>query len=56
MTDIRHDTDARCFRTSFDGSDAAFEYAREAGLHVRPLCSYAAGWAERHPEYRPLLD
>jgi predicted GNAT family acetyltransferase len=89
MTEIQHDTDARCFRTSLDGSDAtveydladgcmiithtrvpdeisgrgvasrltraAFEHARETGLQVRPMCSYAAGWAERHPEYRPLL-
>lgn len=90
MTGIEHDTDARRFRTSLDGSDAvveyelvdggmvithtrvpdaisgrgvasrltraAFEHARAAGLHVRPMCSYAAGWAERHPEYRALLD
>jgi predicted GNAT family acetyltransferase len=35
---------------------AAFEHARAAGLQVRPMCSYAAGWAERHPEYRALLD
>lgn len=34
----------------------AFEHARGAGLRVRPMCSYAAGWAERHPEYRALLD
>ncbi len=34
---------------------AAFEYAREAGLKVRPACSYAAAWAERHPEYSQLL-
>lgn len=35
---------------------AAFEHARASGLRVRPVCSYAAAWAERHPEYRPLLD
>ncbi|QQP97665.1 GNAT family N-acetyltransferase [Lysobacter enzymogenes] len=34
---------------------AAFEYAREAGYKVRPACSYAAAWAERHPEYSQLL-
>lgn len=34
---------------------AAFEYARGAGLKVRPACSYAAAWAERHPEYSQLL-
>ncbi len=34
---------------------AAFEYAREHGWKVRPACSYAAGWAKRHPEYAPLI-
>jgi predicted GNAT family acetyltransferase len=35
---------------------AAFEHARQTGLRVRPMCSYAAGWIERHPDYRALLD
>lgn len=34
---------------------AAFDYARQAGYKVRPACSYAAAWAERHPEYSQLL-
>lgn len=34
---------------------AAFEYARGAGYKVRPACSYAAAWAERHPEFSQLL-
>lgn len=34
---------------------AAFDHARDAGLQVRPACSYAAGWAERHPEYSGQL-
>ncbi|ALN92061.1 MULTISPECIES: GNAT family N-acetyltransferase [Lysobacter] len=34
---------------------AAFEYARGAGYKVRPACSYAAAWAERHAEYSQLL-
>lgn len=34
---------------------AAFEFARSQGWHVRPKCSYAAGWVERHPEYNQLL-
>lgn len=34
---------------------AAFEHAREAGLTVRPVCSYAAGWAQRHPEYEARM-
>lgn len=34
---------------------AAFEQARSEGWQVRPACSYAAGWAERHPEYSELL-
>lgn len=34
---------------------AAFEHARSQGWRVRPQCSYAAAWAERHPEYSQLL-
>ncbi|RPE81877.1 GNAT family N-acetyltransferase [Vulcaniibacterium tengchongense] len=34
---------------------AAFEHARARGWRVRPACAYAAGWAERHPEYNQLL-
>ena len=34
---------------------AAFEYAKAQGWHVRPKCAYAAGWVERHPEYNQLL-
>lgn len=34
---------------------AAFEHARAQGWKVRPACAYAAGWAERHPEYASLL-
>jgi hypothetical protein len=34
---------------------AAFEHARSTGLRVHPDCSYAAAWAQRHPEYVSLL-
>ena len=34
---------------------AAAEYAREAGVAVRPRCSYAVHFFERHPEFRDLL-
>lgn len=34
---------------------AAFEFARGAGLKVRPACSYAAGWAQKHKQYMDLL-
>lgn len=34
---------------------AAFDYARQSGLKVRPACSYAAAWIERHPEYNEQL-
>ncbi len=30
---------------------AAFDYAREEGLTPRAVCSYAAVWLGRHPEY-----
>ena len=35
--------------------EAAFAEARRAGWRVVPQCSYAAAWAERHPEVRDLL-
>ena len=34
---------------------AAFEHARSEGLKVRPLCSYAEAWSQRHPEYADVL-
>ncbi len=34
---------------------AAFEHASVQGWNVRPACTYAAGWADRHPEYSQLL-
>ena len=34
---------------------ALFEFARETGARVRPACSYAAAWVERHAQYADLL-
>lgn len=34
---------------------AAFDEARAQGWTVQPACSYAAAWAERHPEVSDLL-
>lgn len=34
---------------------AVFEFARGAALKVRPSCSYAAGWVEKHRQYADLL-
>jgi predicted GNAT family acetyltransferase len=34
---------------------AVFEFARETGTKVRPACSYAAAWVERHAQYAHLL-
>ncbi|CAN5221082.1 GNAT family N-acetyltransferase [soil metagenome] len=33
----------------------ALAYAREQGLQVVPLCSFMAGYIERHPEYQDLV-
>lgn len=34
---------------------AAFEHAKAQGWRVVPACSYAAAYAQRHPEYADLL-
>lgn len=36
--------------------EAAFHHARIEGWKVRPLCSYAATWVRRHPEYADLVS
>ena len=33
----------------------ALETARKAGWQVRPVCSYAAAYIRKHPEYQDLL-
>ena len=36
---------------------AVFEYAHEAGLCVRPSCSYVSDtWLPRHPEFLPVAE
>lgn len=39
-----------------DLNRAAFEHARRQGLRVRPLCTYAAAWVKRHPDFADLVD
>jgi predicted GNAT family acetyltransferase len=34
---------------------ALIEYAREHGLKLQPLCSYARAWFQRHPEDADIL-
>lgn len=34
---------------------AAFEHARDHGWNVRTVCSYAAAWVRRHPEFAGLM-
>ena len=34
---------------------AVFEFARGAALKVRPSCSYAAMWVEKHKQYADLV-
>ena len=44
-----HGLGARLVRT-------ALEFARDAGLRVKPLCPFAARYIEEHPEYQPLVE
>ena len=37
-------------------SQAAMQYAREAGLTVIPSCPYVQEFLRHHPEYMPLVD
>ena len=34
---------------------AAFDFARDHGYKVQPVCSYVAVWAGRHPDVADLL-
>jgi len=35
--------------------EASLEYAKEKELRVIPMCSYAAAFMRRHPEYAELM-
>ena len=35
--------------------EASLEYVREKELRVIPMCSYAAAYMRRHPEYADLM-
>ncbi|HEY0438266.1 MAG TPA: GNAT family N-acetyltransferase [Phenylobacterium sp.] len=34
---------------------AALGYAREHGLKVKPICTFMAGYIEKHPEWQDLV-
>lgn len=36
--------------------EVSLEYARENSLRVIPMCSYAAAYLRRHPEYADLMN
>lgn len=36
--------------------DAGLQYARENSLRVIPMCSYAAAYIRRNPQYKELTD
>ena len=36
--------------------EVSLEYARENSLRVIPMCSYAAAFMRRHPEYAELMN
>ncbi len=35
---------------------AANDYAVSKGLKVKPVCSFASAWYERHPQFMDILD
>jgi hypothetical protein len=35
---------------------AGLEHARAQGLRVLPLCSFIAGYIQKHPEYQALVE
>lgn len=37
-------------------AQTALEYARQNGLKVWPLCSFVAGYIQKHPEYQDLIS
>ena len=36
--------------------EASLEYAKEKALRVIPMCSYAAAFMRRHPDYAELMN
>ena len=36
--------------------ETSLEYAKEKSLRVIPMCSYAAAYMRRHPEYAELMN
>jgi len=36
--------------------EVSLEYAKEKSLRVIPMCSYAAAYMRRHPEYAELMN
>ena len=35
---------------------AANDYAISKGLKMKPVCSFASAWYERHPQFMDILD
>jgi N-acetylglutamate synthase-like GNAT family acetyltransferase len=35
---------------------AANDYAVSKGLRVKPVCSFASAWYERHPQFMDIID
>ncbi|MFN0183588.1 MAG: GNAT family N-acetyltransferase [Aquabacterium sp.] len=37
-------------------TQAAVDHARASGWRIRPLCSYAQAWLQRHPDQLDLVE
>jgi hypothetical protein len=55
LTHVEADEELRGTGAAGRFMEALVQYARDNGLKLAPLCSYARAWAKRHPEAGDVL-